>query len=103
MRALDQKFCPVISRTDLGRFSDKGECRITSHREPITVLFLHSSFFLHPLPLACAREQTHFGRTLDDVIIGNQITIVRDEKHRAGVALFKMHLVQMTGLYYVSP
>jgi len=28
---------------------------------------------------ACAREQTHFGRTLDDVIIGNQITIVRDE------------------------
>ena len=34
---------------------------------------------------ACAREQTHFGRTLDDVIIGNQITILRDE-HRAGVA-----------------
>ena len=32
---------------------------------------------------ACAREQTHFSRTLDDVIIGNQITIVRDEKHRA--------------------
>jgi hypothetical protein len=29
---------------------------------------------------ACAREQTHFGRTLDDVIIGNQITIVCDEK-----------------------
>ena len=28
---------------------------------------------------ACAREQTHFGRTLDDVIIGNQITILRDE------------------------
>ena len=28
---------------------------------------------------ACAREQTHFGRTLDNVIIGNQITIVRDE------------------------
>jgi hypothetical protein len=24
-------------------------------------------------------EQSHFGRTLDDVIIGNQITIVRDE------------------------
>ncbi len=31
---------------------------------------------------ACASEQTHFGRTLDDVIIGNQITIVRDEKAR---------------------
>ncbi len=29
---------------------------------------------------ACAREQTHFGRTLDDVIIGNHITTVRDEK-----------------------
>ena len=28
---------------------------------------------------ACAREQTHLGRTLDDMIIGNQITIIRDE------------------------
>jgi hypothetical protein len=30
--------------------------------------------------------QTHFDRTLDDVIIGHQITIVRDEKARAGRA-----------------
>jgi len=28
---------------------------------------------------AGAREQTHLGRSLADVIIGNQITIVRDE------------------------
>jgi len=35
----------------------------------------------------CVREQTHFGRTLDDVIIGNQTTIVRDKKARAGAVI----------------
>jgi hypothetical protein len=50
-----------------------------------------SSFIIHHLPLVCAREQTHFGRTLDDVIIGNQITIVRDEKHRAGAAFWNQY------------
>ena len=32
---------------------------------------------------ACAREQTHFGRTLDDVIIGNQITYSIDTLWRS--------------------
>jgi hypothetical protein len=46
-----------------------------------------SSFFIHTSAFAfCAREQTHFGRTLDDGIIGNQTTILRDEIHRAGAA-----------------
>ena len=37
----------------------------------------------------CAREQTNLRRILDHMIIGNQITIVRDEKYRAGVAIKK--------------
>jgi len=32
------------------------------------------------------RDQTNFRRILDYMIIGNQITIVRDEKHRDGAA-----------------
>jgi hypothetical protein len=38
---------------------------------------------------ASARAQTHVGRALDDVIIGKQTTIVRDDKACAGAALFK--------------
>jgi len=46
---------------------------------------------------ASAREQAHFGRTLDDVIIGNQITIVCNEKAcaRGGV------LCQCCGLAFL--
>jgi hypothetical protein len=47
---------------------------------------LSSGWGTHGISERQAEEQTHFGRTLDDVIIENQITIVRDEKHRAGAA-----------------
>jgi hypothetical protein len=54
---------------------------------PAGVNRLLPRFFILPSPLAFAREQTHFGRTLDDVIIGNQITIVRDETPVGGQPL----------------
>jgi hypothetical protein len=60
----------------------KDECRITCQRESVAALFLHSSFRL--LHLLLAREQTDLRRILDHMIIGNQITAVRDEKARAG-------------------
>jgi hypothetical protein len=47
-----------------------------------------SSFFIHTSSFAfCAREQTHFGRILDDVTIRNQIAIVR-VGYLAGAAIF---------------
>ena len=49
-------------------------------RQIIRRIHLHHRGVNH----ACAREQTHLRRTLDDVIIGNQITVVRDEKAGGG-------------------